>query len=155
MLRKIIFFVLLLLPFAPVAQQYVISGRVIDADSRVALPFVNIVINEGQRGGTTDIDGKFRIASREPARTLTLSYVGYETRVVEVDPEASSHVIALKKVEYELPEFVVYPTENPAHRIIRNAVENRDKNDPEQLPAFAYTSYDKMILSSPDVLVCG
>ncbi len=147
MLRKIIFYLLLALPFVPAAQQYVISGRVIDADSRVALPFVNIVVNEGQRGGTTDIDGKFRIASREPARTLTLSYVGYETRVVEVDPATSSHVIALKKVEYELPEFVVYPTENPAHRIIRNAVENKDKNDPEKLPAFAYTSYDKMIFT--------
>jgi hypothetical protein len=46
-----------------------------------------------------------------------------------------------------LPEFTVFPTENPAHRIIKNAVAYRDYNDPEKLPAFAYTSYDKMIFT--------
>lgn len=129
------------------AQGHRVAGRVIDADSRVALPFVNIVINDGSRGGTTDIDGKFSLKSNEPVQILKLSYVGYEPLIYAVTPGSKNHVIKLQKVEYELPEYVVYPTENPAHRIIRNAVENRDKNNPEKLPAFAYTSYDKMIFT--------
>jgi len=129
------------------AQNTLISGRVIDADNRVALPFVNIVINEGKRGGTTDIDGKFSLRSNDMIKTLSLSYVGYKSQVYKVDSKKKMHVIKLQKVEYELPEFVVYPTENPAHRMIKNAIENRDKNDPEKLPAFAYTSYDKMIFT--------
>ena len=145
--RIVAFFVLCVLPLSMAAQQYRIAGRVIDESSRVALPFVNIVINDGQRGGTTDIDGKFNLSSPVPVRTLKLSYVGYETKEVAVDPAKGSQVITLREVEYELPEFVVYPTENPAHRIINNAVNNKDVNDPEKLPAFAYTSYDKMIFT--------
>jgi len=128
-------------------QDNTISGRVIDADSRVALSFVNIVINDGHRGGTTDIDGKFSFKHNESIKQLNLSYVGYESMVYEVEANRKNHIIRLKKKKYELPEFVVYPTENPAHRIIKNVVANRDKNDPEKLPAFAYTSYDKMIFT--------
>ena len=82
-----IFFILLFSVFSVSlsAQKNLISGRVIDADSRVALPFVNIVINEGYRGGTTDIDGKFSLRSKEVIKALRLSYVGYESQVYEVD----------------------------------------------------------------------
>ncbi|MCF8369160.1 MAG: DUF5686 and carboxypeptidase regulatory-like domain-containing protein [Bacteroidales bacterium] len=138
---------LFLLYFFGISQENHISGRVIDADSRTSLPFVNILINEGNRGGTTDIDGKFSLATDEPIKSLSISYIGYAPQVYLVDPKVKNHIIKLKSVEYELPEFVVYPTENPAHRIIKNAIANRDKNDPEKLPAFAYTSYDKMIFT--------
>jgi hypothetical protein len=147
-MQKITFFLLLIWSHSLLwAQDQTVAGRVIDADSRVALPFVNIVINDGQQGGTTDIDGKFNLRSVEAVKSLRLSYVGYESRSYEVDPGARQQIITLQKVEYELPEFVVYPSENPAHRIVLNAVANRDKNDPEKLPAFAYTSYDKMIFT--------
>ena len=147
MLKLFPTFLLIVLFSVVVAQNNKISGRVIDADSRVTLPFVNIVINDGYRGGTTDIDGKFSLKTNEPIKTLSLSYVGYGPLVYQVDPNKKTHIIKLQKVEYELPEFVVYPTENPAHRIIKNVVANRDINDPEKLPAFAYTSYDKMIFT--------
>lgn len=140
-------FLILTVSFTGVAQDRSITGRVIDADSRVALPFVNIVVNEGRLGGTTDIDGKFALRSNEPIKSLKLSYVGYETLTYAVNNNKKNHIIRLKEVEYELPEFVVYPSANPAHRIVQNAIDSRDKNDPEKLPAFAYTSYDKMIFT--------
>ncbi|MBN2173193.1 MAG: carboxypeptidase-like regulatory domain-containing protein [Bacteroidales bacterium] len=128
-------------------QEYGISGRVIDAGSRVALPFVNIVMNDGMHGGTTDIDGKFEFRSSEKIQNLTFSFVGYETQHFQVQDKTSGLIIHLKRTEYELPEFVVFPTENPAHRIIENAIANREYNDPENLPEFSYTSYDKMIFT--------
>jgi hypothetical protein len=135
------------------AQTYVVSGRVMDADSRMALPFVNMVLNQSDQGGTTDIDGKFIFRSNEPIEFLRLSYVGYEPLFFPVTENQTGVVIGLKKVEYELPEFVVYPTENPAHRIIDNAIAFKDKNDPEKLPAFTYNAYDKMIFTlDPDSL---
>lgn len=145
--NRLAIFFCILFPIHLLAQEHQVSGRVIDADSRVSLPFVNIVINDGYRGGTTDIDGKFKLRSKEPIKTLQLTYVGYEPLNYQVEAAKKNHIIRLRKIEYELPEYVVYPTANPAHRIIRNAVENKDKNDPEKLPAFAYTSYDKMIFT--------
>ncbi len=128
-------------------QVFEVSGRVIDADSRVALPFVNIVINDGHKGGTTDIDGKFSLRSPEEIYQISLSYVGYEHSVFEINKKNKNLLIKLKKVEYELPEYIVFPNENPAHRIIKNAINYRDYNDPEMLPGFSYTSYDKMIFT--------
>ena len=43
------------------AQGIQLSGVVVDEESREALPFVNILINNSNRGCTTDIDGKFSI----------------------------------------------------------------------------------------------
>ncbi len=129
------------------SQVYEVSGRVIDADSRVALPFVNIVINDGNRGSTTDIDGKFSFRSPDIINHLSLSYVGYESTRYEIDKKNKDLLIRMKKVEYKLPEYVVFPTENPAHRIVNNAITYREYNDPEKLPGFSYTSYDKMIFT--------
>jgi len=138
---------LLLFLIETFSQVHEVSGRVIDADSRVALPFVNIVINDGQRGGTSDIDGKFSLRSSEDITFLSLSYVGYEPTHFEVNNKSRNLLVKLKKKEYELPEYVVFPDENPAHRIIDNAILFRDYNDPEKLPGFSYTSYDKMIFT--------
>ncbi|MCD4665612.1 MAG: DUF5686 and carboxypeptidase regulatory-like domain-containing protein [Bacteroidales bacterium] len=129
------------------AQNYSISGKVIDTDSRSSLPFVNIVINDSRFGGTSDIDGKFSFESSKKIEFLTLSYVGYETLVYPIGNKTDKLVIRLKQTEYELPEYVVLPGINPAHRIIENAITNRDINDPEKLPSFSYTSYDKVIFS--------
>lgn len=137
----------LVLSLSIFAQMYTVKGRVIDSESRKPLPFVNIVINNSQRGGTTDIDGKFSLSSREKIAFLQLSYVGYKNQTFAIEPGKNEQTILLEKIEYKLPEYVVYPTENPAHRIIRNAIKNKDLNDPEKLDAFTYTAYDKMIFT--------
>jgi len=139
-----LFFLLFINTFS---QVYEVSGRVIDADSRVALPFVNIVINDGNRGGTTDIDGKFSFRSPDVINHLSLSYMGYELTRHEIDKKNKNLLIKMKRVEYKLPEYVVFPDENPAHRIINNTITYREYNDPEMLPGFSYTSYDKMIFT--------
>lgn len=136
-----------LMGFCLRAQVFEVTGRVIDSDSRVTLPFVNIVVNDGPKGGTTDIDGKFFLRSSAEIKVLSLSYVGYESQKFTITAKKQNLIIQMKKVEYALPEVIVFPTENPAHRIINNAIAYRDYNDPEKLPSFSYTSYDKMIFT--------
>ena len=67
--------------------------------------------------------------------------------VIEILGEANNLVIHLRRSATELREIVILAGENPAHRIIQKVIENRDKNDPEQLKSFSYTSYDKMIFT--------
>jgi len=129
-------------------EAYFISGKVIDSKTNTPLAFVNIIINNnGFAGGTTDIDGKFKLSYSQKIKTLNLSYVGYQPLTYQVGPKTSNLLISLTQKEVELSEVEILPGINPAHRIIQNAIDNRDLNDPEKLKSFSYTSYDKTIFT--------
>ena len=69
-MKQLLSILLCLIPLCLFSQQYSVSGKVTDADNRQPLAFVNIVVNEGQYGGMSDIDGKYEIHVQEPIRTL-------------------------------------------------------------------------------------
>lgn len=129
------------------AQPSTISGRVMDAATGEPLAFVNIVVDDSRQGGSTDIDGKFRIRASAPVSFLKLTYVGYRSAVVSTQGEATGLKIFMEKIPYELLEVVILPGINPAHRIINNVVANRDINNPEKMRSFSYTSYEKVIFT--------
>ncbi len=143
-------FILLLLLFCitsrkSVAQSVQVSGRVIDFETRDALAFVNIQVNEGPEGCISDIDGRFSVRSSVPVYKLKLSYMGYEPMEYSIDEGDKPLLIRLQKTAYELSEIVIKPGVNPAHRIIGAAIANRFINDHEHLPSFTYTSYEKSV----------
>ena len=138
---------LLFLPCLGIAQDNTISGTVVDSHSGEHMAFVNILVNEGRFGGTTDIDGKFSINISEPVSKLKFSHVGYETLVVDVREKATRLALIMTPKSTTLSEITVLPGENPAHRIINLVLQNRDSNDPMKLPSFSYTAYDKMVFS--------
>lgn len=123
--------------------QYSVEGKVLDADRKEALAFVNIGI-VGQSGFTsTDIDGKFKMNSSQPFSKLVFSYVGYELLEYPVSTNEKNVIIYLSKKSYELNEIEVLPGENPAHRIIKLASKNRDKNNPDKISSYTCNTYSK------------
>ncbi len=143
-----------LLSQAP-AQNISIEGKVINAQTQKPLPFVNITINGGQYGGTSDIDGKFRISVKniQEVRSVVFSYVGFETFTYQVDsPEDLKPLyqpleIKLRERSESLEEVLIQAGENPAHRIIRAAQKNRRKNNPERIASFQYQAYHKFYMT--------
>ena len=136
-------FAMAMLTLNMVAQDvFVVSGKVTDKNTKQPLAFVNIVQEDGF-GGTSDIDGKFRFRWTKRPAYLDLSYVGYESLRYPLSGNLQNIQIQMTAKQIELKEVEVLPGINPAHRIIRNAIENRDLNDPEKLLSFSYTSYDK------------
>lgn len=129
------------------AQQYSVSGKVTDAETGNALPFVNLVINSSPQGSISDIDGNYVLKSSEPIRYIRASYVGYQPDTIETN---GSPVVnfSLQKSSIQLNEVVILPGENPAHRIIDSAIAHRKENDPFQLDAFSYGSYSKFIVTA-------
>ena len=72
----------------------VVTGTVVDQDGE-PLVGAGVLLSKGQ-GVTTDLDGKFSI--RVPAdgeTTLTISFIGYETRLVKVAPGQDGIRIAM------------------------------------------------------------
>ncbi len=146
-IRKLYLLLFFLLPVMLFSQDFIVSGKVTDAKTKEPLAFVNIVINGGQSGGTTDIDGKFRLPFHQKIQYLNLSYVGYVPQRIPVGEKTTDLLISLTPTELDLREVEILPGINPAHRIIRNAIDNRDINDPEKLNSFSYTAYDKTIFT--------
>ena len=130
------------------AQQSV-KGRVIDGKSREPLAFVNIIFNNDQHAGvTTDIDGRFYYQHSEEIKLISCSYLGYKKLVVNVDTahfDQEGLLIELQALPLLLEEVQVRAGENPAHRIIRNVISNKNDNNPEKMRSFRYTSYNKTI----------
>ena len=121
--------------------------KLIDEDTGDVIPFANVLFNDTSNKGTaTDIDGVFFMNS--DVEKITISYVGYETKTVSVQ-NIKNNTITLKQAISELDEVVI-DGENPAHRIIRNVVANRNLNNPENLNSFTYKSYDKIVVDVDD-----
>ncbi len=126
--------------------QITLKGKIFDIETGEPLPFVNVVFNERGNGFTSGLDGDFKITTNDPVRWLKVSYLGYLPQNIEINESNYNKPfkIGLTKTSYQIKEVVVKPGVNPAHRIIIAAYNNRDRNNPEKLVSYRYTSYNKM-----------
>ena len=141
----LIFFIFIFC-FAPTLHAQ-ISGRVTDATSGEALPFVSILINNNSAQVVfTDIDGKFNIPKEISAEELRFSYVGYVTKQYFVENQKTIN-ISIEPAVALLKTFEVKPGINPAHRIIRKTVENRKLHDPAYMDSYSCNLYSKIVFT--------
>ncbi len=90
------------------APAYIVRGVVIDAGSGETLPGASILIMQSGRGSTSNLDGKFEMQLQEGHHQLKVTYVGYESKVIEIDLKQNMDMeIVLKSSESVLSEVVV------------------------------------------------
>ena len=128
-------------------QSYTLSGKITDERNRQPLAFVNVVINDGQQGVISDIDGRYSIAANEPITKVKFSSIGYEPKEITLQAEQKKCNIALTPMTFELGEVTVEAGENPAHRIIDSLMAHRKANNPNSLDSYSYNIYDKMVIT--------
>ncbi len=87
------------------AQEGMVDGTIRDAMDGSTLPGATIKIQGTSTGTISDIDGKFSI-SVEPNTTLLISYIGYETKELLVQPGTTVEV-SLSSAATGLDELVV------------------------------------------------
>src|SRR5688572_22777439 len=125
-LRGYITGLLVLLTILGQAQNFNFSGRIIDADSREPLAFVNVSYNGVQ--GQSDIEGRLNLTSGYQIGRINLSYVGY-LPLTFINPDSilknSGTQIKLHRSVTNLTAVVIKGGENPAHRIIKKVTSNR------------------------------
>ena len=129
------------------SQNHILSGKVTDEDNRQPLAFVNVVINEGQHGVITDIDGKYEIKSSQTITKIVFSSIGYETKTLSLQPNQKKCNVALTPTIFNLSEVTVDAGENPAHRIIDSLMAHRKANNPNSLDSYKYNIYDQMVIT--------
>lgn len=135
------------------AQEVQLEGTVVDRANHEPLAFVNVSWGKPSRGTTTDIDGYFSLRIPSDVQKLGFSYVGYSQKHIEIADlrDDTASIVMLRQKPYSLQEVVVKPGKNPANRIIRRAYENRDENNPENVSAFTYRSYNKFVFNIDSV----
>ncbi|MCK6649681.1 MAG: DUF5686 and carboxypeptidase regulatory-like domain-containing protein, partial [Bacteroidia bacterium] len=126
------------------AQTTKVSGKIVDAITREPLPFVNIIFKGTTIGATSDIEGKYTISATVKVDSLVVSYIGY-TKVTRAVKHGITQEINIGLSQgIELAAIEVRPGENPAHRILRKIIANKDKNDREKYDYYEYEVYNKV-----------
>jgi len=133
-----------------VSGQGFIEGKVVDSDTKEGIAFATILFQESKTGIATDIDGFYKFSASFNAKQLRFSSIGYESKTVSFEQlKAQNYIVSLNKGSYNIDEVEILPGENPAHRIVNKAIENRKKNNPELSSPFFYESYNKMVFTTP------
>ncbi|MBE8727243.1 DUF5686 family protein [Flavobacterium hungaricum] len=129
--------------------QFQINGIVTDSNNN-PLPFATITTSENNNT-ITDVDGKFIFKISTSASSLTVSYIGFQTKTIALIPNKKFYAVSLLQKTDDLKEVVV-SNENPALTIIRKAIASKSLNDPQKkLNAFEYKTYNKLIVTAnPD-----
>lgn len=155
--RKIVLLLFLIVTVAKVAvgQDTVIRGEVTDSITGEALPYVSIQFKGTTIGTTTDLDGLYNFSAKTSATTIILSYLGYREKEVTIRPGRTNTInIELAPSSIELTEVVIKPKkerytkkDNPAVIFVRNMIERRELNSPQNHDYFQYDHYERMILA--------
>jgi Family of unknown function (DUF5686)/CarboxypepD_reg-like domain len=126
-----------------------ITGKVTDALTGEALPFVSVYIKNSTVGTTTDINGQYHIRLSRLPDSLTASFVGYitQSQAVKKGEVTQSVDFSLATSSTSLKEVLITPGENPAYRIMRQVMAHKKANDKRQLAAYQYEAYTKMQFS--------
>ena len=127
-----------------------LQGTLIDSVSRSPVAFANVTLKDGRTGTSTDIEGNYSLTIPPGySGDIYLSHVSYQKRIVSLSYFKTHSVISLIPSSTLLQEVAVTVTkeENPAFRIIRQAVAHKRDHDPDNLKSYKYISYNKFLVT--------
>lgn len=90
------------------SAQYVIMGKVFDAETNLPISGVSVLIKNSSSGTITDSDGNFVIESQEEIDQLYISHLGYKSTTIKVSGDRLE--VALTPETTELDEVVISAT---------------------------------------------
>lgn len=123
MKNKFIIYFFLLIPSLLIAQkQKIISGKVIEAELQVPVMGASVyvssaiignktnkdgIIEGSMLGSTTDFDGAFSFKAPADTKYILVSYIGFETKKINVSQKSTGLVINLVEKSESLEEVVI------------------------------------------------
>lgn len=142
-------FVLFFLLFYNVIHATIIQG-VIKNDEGQLLPFASITIKGSQQGITANNKGWYQMDLNPGKYILEIQHVGYQKVEKEIIVEHKNLKIdfILSKQIYVMDEIIVKSKgEDPAYKIIRNAIKKRAFHD-AQIDSFSVDVYIKGLMQT-------
>ncbi|MGA9637195.1 DUF5686 family protein [Flavobacterium sp.] len=118
-------------------------GVVKDAETYKVLPFATIQM--GDQIATADVDGTFNVNYEKESNYFEISYIGYQSSTISTIKSKNFYTIYLQPKK----DKIAYYPNNLAIDIIKKAIANKKKNNPEEkLSSFEFKTYNKLIVSA-------
>jgi hypothetical protein len=122
-----------------------VKGTVKDASTKETMPFVNLVFKGTTIGTSSDINGFYDLSAQRAADTLLVSFMGYKSQKIRISRFKTTELnIELQPDNYTLKEVIIRPGENPAHRIMREVVDHKKDNNPDNVKSYQFDVYNKI-----------
>ncbi len=121
-----------------------IKGVVTDTTGK-PLAFATIKIADTRQGLMADLNGKFRLKLNKNFSYILVSHLGYQQEKVVLDNADTSTILYIRLLpsDKKLDEIVVSSSTNKLKRILGNAINNRNKNNPDKYDWYQCKVYSK------------
>ncbi|MBI5324205.1 MAG: carboxypeptidase-like regulatory domain-containing protein [Ignavibacteriae bacterium] len=146
-----IYFTFLLLTFSFLSsgilfsqETLILSGTVIDTDSKITIPGATLRVLNTEKGTYSSSSGKFRLPIPAGATKLKVTSLGYETKIIELTGITDTLYIKLKPSSIKMKSVDV-TGKIDANEIIKRAIERKEDNL-KKLKTFSGTLYSKLVL---------
>jgi hypothetical protein len=129
-----------------------VQGKVTDARTGEGLPYATVQFAGEALGTRTDIDGFFYLETRLKTKKIQVTYVGYTTKEIAVEPGRKQTLnIALEEKSVDIKEITIRPEKyrnrnNPAVDLIEEVFKHKDQNRKEGLDYYSFEKYEKLQL---------
>jgi hypothetical protein len=111
------------------AQNSKISGIVYNDDNNEPIPYVNIRIEGTTQGTSANSEGNFILDMPKDKKKLIFTAVGFRKKVIKLNSTDNKNIrIGMQQESIQLLEIVIGVEEDPAYRIIREAIKRKEAN---------------------------
>ncbi|WP_293896545.1 DUF5686 family protein [Flavobacterium sp.] len=143
-------FILFLFFTLTLQAQFQVNGIIKDSQTKKALPFATITTENGL-STIADVDGEFNFILTSQPESLTVSYVGYESKKISLFEIKTFFTLYLLAKVDALKEVTISNV-NPANAIITKVIQEKQNNNPQKkLHSFQFKSYTKLLVTAnPD-----
>ena len=129
-----------------------IRGKVFDAQTGEALPFVDVGLKGTNVGVSTDLDGRYNIETRFASDTVFASFLGYETQYIPITKfktnritfRLKSEALQIETVEIKEKKTKYSKKNNPAIDLAQKVLSNRYTNSLKGKEYYSYNQQEKI-----------
>ncbi len=148
-INKILFPIILCLIICISANsQPYLKGTIVEKNTKLPIAFASVAYQKqsSQAGVISDIHGSFEIFDPQ-IKSITVSCVGYKQNkiLLSTDLNMSNFIVEMEVDTLKFNEVIITPANNPAIRIIKNVLRNKEKNNFENYEKYRYQCYIKSI----------
>ncbi|MCC6599706.1 MAG: carboxypeptidase-like regulatory domain-containing protein [Crocinitomicaceae bacterium] len=128
------------------AQKTIVSGKVLDGDSKEPVMYAPVFFVGTKTGTTTDDNGNFRIETYYSSDSLRCQSVGYTPMTKKIKQGTTMTIDFVLTPSTTLETVIIKPKEgpNPAIEMVKNILRNKKINNREKLDAYEYEAYNKV-----------
>lgn len=152
-MKKSFALLLLVLISSIVHAQYTITGQVVDQEGK-AVQFGSVYIDKSTIGTSINADGNFKLSLPKGNQVLNIKAIGFKAQIVRVkDNQTEPLLIKLIEESFSIEDVVISQgKEDPAYKIIRNAIKNRKKhlNEVKEFSTEVYIKGVQRMLDMPN-----